>query len=328
MEYRLLIIGLIFLAYALLTKTIIKKNLTQKPKFSALWSGVFTGLCLSVIAFVVVTNMEDRRTAASVYEVSTNHIIILIITFTAGWLWGFLTKLRKSTADVKNLLKQNLDWAQVIAGALLIASFIMYGFVQAFKIPSASMRSTFKEGDHLFVNKLIYGIKVPFTKTKLLELRDISRRDVVIFRFPSDSPDEFHCGGTQYGKDFIKRVVGLPGETIEIKEGIVLVDGVKLDESPYVQYTDINRIPFPEKGIIDPEEYLKIWQNRKLGFKYSELLRDTFGPVKVPADSYFVLGDNRDHSCDSRFWGAVPGSNIKGKAWFVYWPPTRIGGAY
>ena len=328
MEYRLFIIGLIVLAYAVITKTLIKKDVFKKTAFCAFWHGIFTALCFFIVTFVIVTNLEDRRSAISIYHVDKNHIVLLFIALTAGWLWGFLGKFRKTNEELKNFLKRDLEWAQIISGAFLLAVLIMYIFIQAFKIPSASMRSTFKEGDHLFVNKLVYGIKIPLIGKKVLKLRDVKKGDIIIFRFPTENPNESHCGGNQYGKDFIKRVVALSGETVKIRSGLVFVNGKPIEESSYAQYTDMRRLEFPEKDTVDMKRYQRIWQNHKLGFEYGEFLKDDFGPVKVPKNHYFVLGDNRDHSCDSRFWGPVPSSNIKGKAWFVYWPPVRIGGAY
>jgi signal peptidase I len=177
----------------------------------------------------------------------------------------------------------------------------------------------------LFVNKLIYGIKIPFTKIKILSLRDIKRGDVVVFRFPGNNPTQPHCGGLQHGKDFIKRIIALPNETVEIRQGKVFVDEKPLEDNLYANYTDVRRISFPSSFEVDFKEYQTLWQTNQLGFKYGEFLRDNFGPVKVPQNSYFVLGDNRDHSCDSRFWGPVPDINIKGKAFFIYWPPNRLG---
>src|SRR6185295_771539 len=109
------------------------------------------------------------------------------------------------------LLKDNLEWADTGFSAILLASFVMFFFVQAFKIPSGSMRMTFVEGDHLFVNKFIYGFPIPLTKKKVAPLRSVKRHDIVIFRFPSDDPNSPH-----YGKDFIKRVVGLSGDKVQV----------------------------------------------------------------------------------------------------------------
>jgi signal peptidase I len=211
-----------------------------------------------------------------------------------------------------------------VFSAVLLASVVMYLFVQAFKIPSSSMERTFLVGDHLFVNKIIYGLRIPYTKAKLVKFFKVKRGDIVIFQFPSDDPREFQCGGSQYGKDFIKRVVGLPGDTVEINGGRLIVNGKSVGDEPYAQYQDPMRYPRGASSV-DPKEFQKYWEDRLPGKMFAEYIRDNFGPVTVPAGSYMVMGDNRDRSCDSRYWGPVPENRIKGKAWFTYWPPSRIG---
>jgi signal peptidase I len=217
-----------------------------------------------------------------------------------------------------------MEWSETIFSAVVLASVVMYLFVQAFKIPSGSMKMTFLEGDHLFVNKFIYGFRIPYTKKKLLSFGKIHRGDIVVFQFPSSDPDDIQCGGRQYGKDFIKRVIGLPGEQVALKDGVVFIDGKKSPDEPYTQYLDAMRYPGPNNKI-SPEDYQRFWENRTLPRFVSELVRDNFGPVTVPKGNYLVMGDNRDRSCDSRYWGPVPESLIKGRAWFTYWPPGRIG---
>jgi signal peptidase I len=200
----------------------------------------------------------------------------------------------------------------------------MYLFIQAFKIPSGSMEKTFLIGDHLFVNKFIYGFRVPYTRTKLLKFSKVKRGDIVVFQFPSSDPSEYQCGGSQYGKDFIKRVVGMPGDRVQVLEGRLFVNGAPVEEEPYTQHLDKTRYPRASDRV-SPGDYQVFWENRMLGKMFSEYIRDNFGPVIVPQGQYLVLGDNRDRSCDSRYWGAVPEGLIKGKAWFTYWPPSRMG---
>ncbi|MBI5742932.1 MAG: signal peptidase I [Elusimicrobia bacterium] len=221
-------------------------------------------------------------------------------------------------------MKKDMEWSETVFSAVLLASVVMYLFIQAFKIPSGSMERTFLIGDHLFVNKFVYGFRIPYTQKKILKFGHVKRGDIVVFRFPSEDPREFQCGGSQYGKDFIKRVIGLPGDKIEVRGGRVYVNGELRNDEPYAQYLDQMRYP-PGAGKVSAADYQSFWENRMLGKMFSEYIRDNFGPVTVPPGSYLVMGDNRDRSCDSRYWGPVPEANIKGSAWFTYWPPTRVG---
>ncbi|MGD0585262.1 MAG: signal peptidase I [Oryzomonas sp.] len=175
------------------------------------------------------------------------------------------------------------EYAESILIAILLALVIRTYLVQAFKIPSGSMEDTLAIGDHLLVNKFIYGTKLPFSDKRLLTLRDPRRGDVIVFEYPEDP-----------SKDFIKRVIGTPGDVVEGKDKKVFVNG-----KPYENPHEIHK----EKDII-PKEMNP---------------RDTFGPVKVPPNSYFMMGDNRDRSYDSRFWGFVSRDKIKGLAFIKYW---------
>ena len=175
------------------------------------------------------------------------------------------------------------EYAESIAIAVLLALVIRTYLVQAFKIPSGSMEDTLAIGDHLLVSKFIYGTKIPFVDARVLTIRDPRRGDVIVFEYPEDP-----------SKDFIKRVVGVPGDVVEGKDKKVYVNG-KHYENPH----EVHK----EKDVI-PKEMNP---------------RDTFGPVTVPADSYFVMGDNRDRSYDSRFWKFVRRDQIKGLAFIKYW---------
>jgi signal peptidase I len=186
----------------------------------------------------------------------------------------------KDKAAKKSSLRENIE---AILIAIVLALFIRTFVVQAFKIPSGSMKETLKIGDHILVNKFIYGVKVPFTHATLVPVSRPERGDIVVFEFPED-PD----------KDFIKRVVGIEGDTVEIRDKHLLINGAPADYSQAV-YTDPRSIP---KGV-QP--------------------RDNFGPVTVPPHSLFVMGDNRDHSYDSRFWGFVDLNAVKGRAFIIYW---------
>jgi signal peptidase I len=179
------------------------------------------------------------------------------------------------------------EYTESIIIALLLALVIRTYLVQAFKIPSGSMEDTLVIGDHLLVSKFIYGTKIPFTDSQVIKVRDPLRGDVIVFEYPEDP-----------SKDFIKRVIGTPGDVVEGKDKKVYVNG-KLYQNPH----EIHK----EKEVI-PKEMNP---------------RDTFGPVTVPPNSYFVMGDNRDRSYDSRFWGFVSRDKIKGLAFIKYWSWDR-----
>jgi signal peptidase I len=180
-------------------------------------------------------------------------------------------------------LKTIKEYGEALFIALILAFIIRSFVIQAFKIPSGSMLETLQIGDHLLVNKFVYGLKVPFTDMIVVPVDDPEFQDIIVFEFPEDP-----------GKDFIKRVIGLPGDTIAIKDKVVYRNGEPLDE-PYVQHTKPNILP---------------------------TRRDNMPEVTVPTGKYFVMGDNRDNSHDSRFWGFVDREKIKGKAWIIYWSWT------
>jgi signal peptidase I len=183
-------------------------------------------------------------------------------------------------AKAKHIVR---EYAESIIIAILLALVIRTFIVQAFKIPSGSMEDTLAIGDHLLVNKFIYGSKIPFTDSRVLTIRDPRQGDVIVFEYPEDP-----------SKDFIKRVVGTPGDTVEVKDKRVYVNG-KLYDSPYEVHKETETIPKEANP------------------------RDFKDPITVPANSYFVMGDNRDRSYDSRFWGCVSKDKIKGLAFIKYW---------
>ncbi len=187
---------------------------------------------------------------------------------------------------VRKILQEAKEWSDVVFQALLLAFLLMTFVIQAFKIPSGSMKNTLLIKDHLFVLKFIYGTRIPFTDTIICPLKAPERGEVIVFRYPLEP-----------SKDFIKRVIGVGGDKIEIKNKKVYLNGELLHE-PYVIHTD--------------------------PYIYRSPPRDNFGPLIVPEGHYFVMGDNRDESADSRFWGVLSRKYIKGKALFVYWPLYRI----
>ena len=187
---------------------------------------------------------------------------------------------KETQAKKKSGLRENIE---AILVAIVLAMFIRTFVVQAFKIPSGSMKETLQIGDHILVNKFIYGVKLPFVDKTIIPIKEPKRGDIVVFKFPLD-PD----------KDFIKRVIGVAGDVIKIRNKKLYVNG-ELQNQPFAMYTD----PHIFKGKLQP--------------------RDNLGPITVPPDSLFVMGDNRDNSHDSRFWGFVNLTAVKGKAFIIYW---------
>jgi signal peptidase I len=187
------------------------------------------------------------------------------------------------------------EYFESLVIAVVLALFIRTFVVQAFKIPTGSMEQNLLIGDHLLVNKFVFGPAARSLERTVLPMKDIHRLDVVVFKFPED-PE----------RDFIKRVIGLPGETVELKGKRVYINGRRLDE-PYVYFLE-DPPPIPQE--MGQSSQLQILSGDR---------RVQYGPVTVPAGHYFVMGDNRDNSADSRYWGFLPRENIKGKALVIYW---------
>ncbi|MCC7416472.1 MAG: signal peptidase I [Acidobacteria bacterium] len=181
------------------------------------------------------------------------------------------------------------EYFESIVIAVILALFIRTFIVQAFKIPTGSMEENLLIGDHLLVNKFVFDPSATALERALLPLGDVERDDVVVFKYP-EQPE----------RDFIKRVIGLPGETVEVRDKKVYIDGRMLDE-PFVHYIDA---PAGPPGVHETTSFD---------------VRERYGPVTVPPGEYFVMGDNRDNSEDSRYWGFLPRENIKGKALLIYW---------
>ncbi len=177
------------------------------------------------------------------------------------------------------------EYAEALLIAFVLALIIRTFIVQAFKIPSESMLETLQVGDHLLVTKFAYGVKMPFGDDYIIEGSDPAYGDVIVFEYPKDP-----------SLDYIKRVVGLPDDIIEVKNKQLFRNGEIVKED-YIKHSDPNG-NFPT--------------------------RDNFGPYRVPKGEYFVLGDNRDNSQDSRFWGSVKKSAIRGKAWRIYWSSNGL----
>ncbi|MDD5439926.1 MAG: signal peptidase I, partial [Candidatus Omnitrophica bacterium] len=197
----------------------------------------------------------------------------------------------------------------------IIASIIRVFIIQPFKIPSTSMYPTLKVGDRIFVNKFLYGAKVPFTDSRLPKVRTPERGDIIVFQSVTDAefPDPAAnytrlVGPVFFDKEkkffkwysprfLVKRLIGLPGDTVLIKEGDIYVNGNLLDQPRVLKnFTYLNGGDYGKEGV----------------------------PITVPKDSYFALGDNSANSVDSRYWGYIPAGNLTGKVFVIWWPITRI----
>ncbi|MBI2363614.1 MAG: signal peptidase I [Deltaproteobacteria bacterium] len=202
----------------------------------------------------------------------------------------FINKLSKvkerAAVDTEQNIKRKStfrEYAEAIGMALLLALFIRTFIVQAFKIPSGSMIPTLQIGDHILVNKLSYGVRIPFLEHYLASFQKAQRGDVVVFIFPEDR-----------SKDFIKRVIGVAGDSVEVRDKRIYINGKQVD---------------------DPHAHFEGDDPQALGLPS----RDGFGPRVVPENHIFVMGDNRDRSYDSRFWGFVSLDDVRGKAFLIYW---------
>ena len=317
MEQRLFIAACVMYAFTWLTRWLKRKEKINSRRAFAWWHTVFTVIILSCVWWVFAFIMGEGGLAPiPVWKKCAAGIITLGLA-----VYGYKRALQADTPRQQKIMKEDLDWANTVYFAGFVASLVMFFLVQAFKIPSASMENTLLIGDHLFVNKAVYGFRVPFTKKHFLPFKQVEREDIVIFTFPATHKEQISCGGLQYGKDFVKRVIGMPGDKVEVRQGRVWLNDEELPQQPYERYEELERVP--KEGEYDMVEYQALWKTHRLDNELGMELRDNFGPVVVPENTYFVMGDNRDNSCDSRFWGPVPRENIKGKAWFIHWPVSR-----
>ncbi len=178
------------------------------------------------------------------------------------------------------------EYFESIVVAVILALFVRTFIFQAFKIPTGSMKPNLLVGDHLLVNKFMFAPTASALEKAVLPMRDIQRGDILVFKFPEE-PE----------RDFIKRTIGLPGDTVELKNQTILINGQPLAE-PYAHYL------FPPADDTQTDSFD---------------IRRKYGPVTVPEGHYFMMGDNRDDSQDSRFWGFLPAHYVKGRALFIYW---------
>ncbi|MBE9569540.1 MAG: signal peptidase I [Proteobacteria bacterium] len=189
-------------------------------------------------------------------------------------------QISKSRIKKKSVVREYAEAAVIaVILALLIRTFV----VQAFKIPSGSMEPTLLVGDHILVNKFLYGVKIPFIRNTIIPISKPQRDDVIVFIYPHDT-----------SKDYIKRVIGLPGDRIEIFDRKININGTLYDDNHGV-YSEVRNGASPN------------------------MVKKRYRPIIVPENHLFVMGDNRDHSSDSRVWGFVPLKSVKGKAFIIYW---------
>lgn len=213
---------------------------------------------------------------------------------------GNATVVRRALDDRPSPWRGVWDWTRSVLVAFVLFLVVRTFLVEAFKIPTSSMEGTLLVGDFLLVNKAVYGAEIPGTGIRLPALDDPEHGDVVVFTPPHEPR-----------KNYVKRLVGLPGDTLEMREKSLVINGRTVDE-PYARYID------PRGDARHPNMR---WQASHLiaGPGDYHPSRDTWGPLVVPSGSYFVLGDNRDNSEDSRYWGFVPREAIRGRPWFVYY---------
>lgn len=200
--------------------------------------------------------------------------------------------------------------------AILLALFIRWGFFEAYVIPSGSMLPTLLINDHIFVNKFVYGLRVPFSENWMVRFKPVERGEILVFKHPQEM-----------GTFLIKRVVGVPGDKISFENGTLYINDKPMEKTPpppdneffWLRDADFQHDRARADRVANYDQFIE----DLMGKKHSILLRkgerfDTFDPVRVPDDALFMMGDNRDNSADSRYWGFMPQQNILGRASFVW----------
>ena len=211
----------------------------------------------------------------------------------------------------RSALRKFWENFKALLSALLFFIFLRTFIIEAYRIPSGSMIPTLLVGDWLFVNKLVYGPHIPFTNSHLPGYRDPRRGDVVVFKSPTQTDQEWDPNPT-----LVKRLVGEPGDTLFMRNGVLYQNGVK---SKY------NFAPLPSDQVVDGPDPLFAWQKRvalkssRFGPAPEEPTHDNWGPLVVSAEHYFMMGDARYNSKDSRYWSFVPRENVRGQPMFVYY---------
>jgi len=202
--------------------------------------------------------------------------------------------------EEKKTRKWLVDVVSIVLAVILIRAYV----IQAYKIPTGSMEDTLLIGDFLFATKFNYGLQVPFRNKMIFKWNQPERGEIIIFRFPLER------------KDFVKRCIAVAGDTVEIMSKVLYINGKRVEE-PYVIHTDKHHI-YPSLKLNDRERYQSLWQNGEFQ-NAGGYVRDNFGPVVVPEKYVFLMGDNRDNSYDSRFWGPLSYDNLRGRPFIIHW---------
>lgn len=198
-----------------------------------------------------------------------------------------------------------IEWAKSIGVALVVWFFLRTFLLEAFRIPSGSMENTLLVGDFLFVNKLLYGAEVPLVHKKLPAVREPRRNEILVFDSVEDE-----------GLKVVKRLIGVPGDTLAMENGTLIRNGQRIEE-PYAVHANPTELAAP-----DQREHMRAWQSAHLAGRSPEGYHpdlQNWGPIVVPADSFFMMGDNRDSSYDGRYWGFLPRGNVRGTPMFIYY---------
>lgn len=316
MGFLLTVFGITFCGYALFTHIMVKRGLLGRTIGAAVWNSVFWALLAGLVSAIVLFG-RPRPPLDAYFSLKIGSAVMVAVL--AG-LAGFLCRFRKTQQELYRLLGINREWSETLAVSVLLAAFVMQFVVQSCRIPVPAMKPALNEGDRFFVNRAKYGFRVPFTGRKVLRFAKVQKGNVVAFLFPDSRPDVEHCGLKLAGREIIGRVIARGGDIVEVAGGELLVNG---------QSSGFGGAPqelFPRPAVTEnTDDYQALWAARGLDGKYGPRVRDWFGPVAVPQNSYFVVNDNPEMSCDSRFWGPVPDENIKGSAMLVFWPPAHAG---
>jgi signal peptidase I len=231
--------------------------------------------------------------------------IILTVTVIVGGILAAIDKwilAPKRAADAP--MPVVMDYARSLFPVLLIVLVLRSFVVEPFRIPSGSMYPTLHIGDFILVNKFSYGVKLPVVYTKLIPVGEPQRGDVVVFRYPVE-PD----------KDYIKRLIGLPGDHISYINKTLFVNGQAIKETPIGRYEAEGSGAVMDGSLVSTEDLLGVKHDILTD---SDRMSGDLMDAVVPEGHYFMMGDNRDHSYDSRFWGFVPEENLKGRAFFIW----------